>query len=229
MTTNINASKDTLAGQVINLRRGVDLPVCHSRGRNPAVVFLHGGMGNRFNLRSQYDFFHAQGREVLAYDLAGHGQSTPYKRYSLGRHRRDLTRLLAHFHISNPVLCCHSYGVPIGLEWIRRNPASALIAIAGGTHDLAPWWEVPLMKFFAWGGRHFYRLPCVQQLTNNLSSEHRNEVMERFFAECYNQNPHGHGVSGPDMGWNYDHKHAADSLSYIGKQFKEGLAKQKGN
>ena len=51
MTTNINASKDTLAGQVINLRRGVDLQVCHSRGRNPAVVFLHGGMGNRFNLR----------------------------------------------------------------------------------------------------------------------------------------------------------------------------------
>ena len=40
--------------------------------------------------------------------------------------------------------------------------------------------------------------------------------------------PGGHGVSGPDMGWNYDHKHAADSLSYIGKQFKEGLAKQKG-
>jgi len=49
MTTNINASKDTLAGQVINLRRGVDLPVCYSRGRHPAVVFLHGGMGNRFN------------------------------------------------------------------------------------------------------------------------------------------------------------------------------------
>ena len=184
MTVNIDASNDTLAGKVIHLRQGVELRVSHRPGKSPAIVFLHGGMGNRFNLRSQYEFFHAQGREVLAYDLAGHGQSSPYKRYSLGRHRRDLTRLLAHFQISKPVLCCHSYGVPIGLEWIRKQPASALIAIAGGTHNLAPWWEVPSMKFLAWGGRHFYRLPFVQQLTNYLSTNHRNEVMERFFAEC---------------------------------------------
>lgn len=39
--------------------------------------------------------------------------------------------------------------------------------------------------------------------------------------------PGGHGVSGPDMGWNYDHKHAADSLSYVGKQFKRGLEQKK--
>ncbi len=184
MTLNIDVSKDTLAGQQVHLRRGVDLQVCYSPGQSPAVVFLHGGMGNRFNLRSQYDFFQARGREVLAYDLAGHGQSTPYRRYSLGRHRRDLTRLLERFHIRNPILCCHSYGVPIGLEWVRRHPASGLIAIAGGTHNLAPWWEIPMMKFLAWGGRHFYRLPCVQQLTNYFSSERRNDVMEKFFAEC---------------------------------------------
>lgn len=38
--------------------------------------------------------------------------------------------------------------------------------------------------------------------------------------------PGGHGVSGPDMGWNYDHKHAVDSLSYVGKQFKAAVAQQ---
>ena len=184
MTVNIEASKDTLMGELVHLRRGVDLQVSHSPGKSPAVVFLHGGMGNRFNLRSQYDFFQARGREVLAYDLAGHGQSSPYKRYSLGRHRRDLTRLLERFQISAPVLCCHSYGVPIGLEWIRRHPVSGLIAIAGGTHDLAPWWEVPSMKFLAWGGRHLYRLPCLQKLTHRLTTVHRNEVIERFFTEC---------------------------------------------
>jgi pimeloyl-ACP methyl ester carboxylesterase len=184
MTVNIEASKDTLMGELVHLRRGVDLQVSHSPGKSPAVVFLHGGMGNRFNLRSQYDFFQARGREVLAYDLAGHGQSSPYKRYSLGRHRRDLTRLLERFQISAPVLCCHSYGVPIGLEWIRRHPVSGLIAIAGGTHELAPWWEVPSMKFLAWGGRHLYRLPCLQKLTHRLTTVHRNEVIERFFTEC---------------------------------------------
>lgn len=197
------ASKDTLAGQVIHLRRGVNLQVCHHPGQSPALVFLHGGMGNRFNLRSQYTFFQAQGREVLAYDLAGHGQSTPYQRYSIGRHQRDLKRLLYRFQITAPVLCCHSYGVPIGLEWARRHPVSALVLIAGGTHDLAPWWEVPLMKFLAWGGRHFYHLPCVQQLTNYLSSPHRHEVMEQFFAECpVPTEPHPYKAL--EIFWNYN-------------------------
>jgi enterochelin esterase-like enzyme len=36
--------------------------------------------------------------------------------------------------------------------------------------------------------------------------------------------PGGHGLSGPDFGWNYDHKHATDSLSYVGKSFQEALA-----
>ena len=40
--------------------------------------------------------------------------------------------------------------------------------------------------------------------------------------------PGGHGLSGPDMGWNYDHKHAADSLAYVGKWFKLALGQQKG-
>lgn len=38
--------------------------------------------------------------------------------------------------------------------------------------------------------------------------------------------PGGHGVSGPDYGWNYDHKHAVDSLSYVGKQFQAAMQKQ---
>ncbi|GAC1469654.1 MAG: hypothetical protein NVSMB70_14740 [Chamaesiphon sp.] len=32
--------------------------------------------------------------------------------------------------------------------------------------------------------------------------------------------PGGHGIVGPDVGWNYWHKHLADSLSYVGEQFK---------
>jgi enterochelin esterase-like enzyme len=36
--------------------------------------------------------------------------------------------------------------------------------------------------------------------------------------------PGGHGISGPDYGWNYDHKHARDSLTYIGWHLKNALA-----
>jgi len=174
---------DSLAGERIHLRPGVDLQVCYSRGQNPAIVFLHGGLGNRYNWRSQYEFFQSQGQTVLTYDLAGHGQSSAYKRYSIGRHRRDLFRLLHHFHIHSPVLCCHSYAVPLGLEWAKRHPVSALVAIAGGTHDLDPWWEIPLMKFQSAIGRHFYRLPIVQRLTHTISSTHKHGVMQQFFVE----------------------------------------------
>ena len=37
---------------MIRIRRGVDLKVSVTPGRSPALVFLHGGLGNRFNWRS---------------------------------------------------------------------------------------------------------------------------------------------------------------------------------
>jgi len=38
--------------------------------------------------------------------------------------------------------------------------------------------------------------------------------------------PGGHGLSGPDVGWNYFHKHLANSLNYVGEQFKIALGKR---
>jgi pimeloyl-ACP methyl ester carboxylesterase len=181
---------DYLAGQLVPVRHGVQLQVCHTAalpdlGRTePAIVFLHGGLGNRFNWRSQYEFAQSQGWQALAYDLAGHGQSSCYPRYSIGRHRRDLSRLLQHFQIEEPVLCCHSYGVPIGLEWAQRHSVKAMILICGGTHNLDPWWEIPLMKFFTWGGRHLYRLTFVKDLIEHVSSPHSHGTIRQFFAEA---------------------------------------------
>lgn len=65
----VKLKRDTLADQVVHLGWGVHLQVCHNPGQSPGLVFLHGGMGNRFNWRAQYDFFHVRGREVLAYLL----------------------------------------------------------------------------------------------------------------------------------------------------------------
>ncbi len=38
--------------------------------------------------------------------------------------------------------------------------------------------------------------------------------------------PGGHGIAGQDVGWNYWHKHLADSLSFVGKQFAIALKAQ---
>ncbi|MBH8565668.1 alpha/beta hydrolase [Nostoc sp. CENA67] len=198
-----NTFEDALAGSKIHLRRGVDLQVCHSPGVTPGIVFVHGGMGNRFNFRVQYEFAQNQGWQVLAYDLGGHGESSRYSRYSIGRHCRDLARLLHRFGIEWPVLCCHSYGVPIALEFTQCHPVSAMIAIAGGTHNLAPWWEIPLMKFMAVGGRYLYHLPGVQALNNFFSTSYRHSVIERFFAE--NPVPTDFDAyKGLEIFWNYN-------------------------
>lgn len=174
---------DPMAGEAIAIRPNLSLQVCHSPGRAPALVFLHGGLGNRYNWRAQYQFAQQQGWEALTYDLAGNGQSSPYRRYSLGRHGRDLARMLKRFQIRRPVLCCHSYGVPLGLEWAQRHPVSGLILICGGTHNLDPWWEVPLMRAMIWGGRHLFHLPGAQRLSRRLTSLHEHEQIEQFFAE----------------------------------------------
>ena len=203
MTTSHELQEDALVGRALHLRQGVKLQVCHSLGKSPALVFLHGGLGNRFNLRSQYEFAISQGWEALIYDLAGHGQSSPYPRYSIGRHCRDLARLLDCFNISAPILCCHSYGVPIGLEFAQVHPVSGIIAIAGGTHELDPWWEIPLMKSMTWFGRHIYRLPSVQKLSNFVSTSYHNSVMERFFQE--NPTPTDfHAYTALEIFWAYN-------------------------
>jgi len=203
--------RDLLVGELIQLRQGALFQVCYTSGQDPPLVFLHGGLGNRYNWRSQYEFAVAQGWEAIAYDLAGHGQSQPYPRYSIGRYRRDLSRLLHLFQIQAPVLCCHSYGVPIGLEWAQRHPVSALILICGGTHDLDPWWEIPLMKLLTWGGRHLYRLPPVKSWTEQVSSSHRHPSVQQFLAEApVPVEVHPYRALEPFWSYNFFHRRKAD-------------------
>lgn len=195
----------TIEGVRVQLGR-VALRVAYAPGQLPAIVFIHGGLGTRYNWRVQWEFFRATGQAVLAYDLAGHGESGRYRRYSIGRHRRDLTRLLRHFKIENPILCCHSYGVPIGLEWAKRHPTQALVAIGGGTHDLTPWWEIPIIKFFAIGGHHLYSWQEMNGLIKSLISAKQDELLEQFFSDSpLPSDPHPYEAI--EAFWGYDGRH----------------------
>ncbi|HEY9877046.1 MAG TPA: alpha/beta hydrolase [Leptolyngbyaceae cyanobacterium] len=199
----------------MTLRSGVTLQVCHHPGTLPAMVFLHGGLGNRFNLRSQYEFAMAQGWQVLAYDLAGHGQSGPYAQYSIGRHCRDLSRLPHRFQIRQPVLCGHSYGVPLALEWAQRHTVAGLVLIAGGTHDLDPWWEVPLMQSLRWGGRHLFRLPWVQQKFAQMASQHKHSTIQRCLEESpLPTTPHPYDALTIFWGYNFFRRKETWHLKY---------------
>lgn len=60
------------------------------------------------------------------------------------------------------------------------------------------------------------------------SSEKFHETLNELgIKNQFNTFPGGHGFSGPDMGWNYDHKHSKDSLAFVGKYFNAALAQQK--
>ncbi|MEO8891292.1 MAG: alpha/beta hydrolase-fold protein, partial [Coleofasciculaceae cyanobacterium] len=60
------------------------------------------------------------------------------------------------------------------------------------------------------------------------SSKKFHEILNQLGIENqFNIFPGGHGVTGPDFGWNYNNKHSRDSLAYVGKQFEAGLAQQK--
>jgi enterochelin esterase-like enzyme len=61
-----------------------------------------------------------------------------------------------------------------------------------------------------------------------ISTQHFHEQLNSLgIANEFNKFPGGHGIVGQDVGWNYWHKHLADSLSYVGKQFKISLVKHK--
>jgi hypothetical protein len=55
------------------------------------------------------------------------------------------------------------------------------------------------------------------------SSQQFHGVLDRLHVDnVFDAFPGGHGLSGPNFGWNY-HKHAADSLGFVGKKFQAAL------
>ncbi len=46
-----DSTTDSLSGQLVPIRRRVNLQVSYHAGETPGIVFIHGGLGNRFNWR----------------------------------------------------------------------------------------------------------------------------------------------------------------------------------
>ncbi|WP_026073148.1 alpha/beta hydrolase [Nodosilinea nodulosa] len=54
------------------------------------------------------------------------------------------------------------------------------------------------------------------------SSQTFHQTLEQMgISNVFHIFPGGHGMSGPDIGWNYFHKHLTDSLTYVGQQFEQ--------
>jgi len=114
----------------------VKLEVQELEGAEPALVFLHEGLGSAALWREFPDrLARATGRRALVYSRAGHGQSdlpdadrTP--RFMHEEALDVLPGLLEDAGIERPVLVGHSDGGSIALIHAARHPVSALVLLA---------------------------------------------------------------------------------------------------
>jgi len=105
-------------------------------GAEPALVFLHEGLGS---IRLWRDFparvAKATGRKALVYDRYGYGQSDVLKEEKVDvkfmhRGAQELAEVLKAFRIKKPVLVGHSDGASIALIYSGLNEVERLVVLA---------------------------------------------------------------------------------------------------
>jgi pimeloyl-ACP methyl ester carboxylesterase len=107
-----------------------------SAGAEPALVFLHEGLGSVALWRDFPDrLAQATGRRMLVYSRAGHGNSHVPEAPRTPRFMHDealdvLPPLLQQHGIERPVLVGHSDGASIALIHASRHPVSKLVLLA---------------------------------------------------------------------------------------------------
>ncbi len=82
----------------------------------PAIVFVHGWSCDRTYWQDQIEFFAAD-RQVVAIDLAGHGESSMERTdYTIAAFGDDVAVVLERHGITDAILVGHSMGGPVVVE-----------------------------------------------------------------------------------------------------------------
>ncbi|MDS0223229.1 alpha/beta hydrolase [Haloarcula sp. S1AR25-5A] len=150
----------------VPVSESVELETLHLPGPDPAIVFVHGGLGSLWNPYPQLDAFEGP-HELVTYALAGNGNSTMRQEQSLSGHVADLLNLLDELGITNPIIHGHSYGTALAIEYAKRHPTAGLVLHAGGDHDLTPAGEKPLLRLFL--ALRLYKIPANDALIRQLA------------------------------------------------------------
>jgi len=107
----------------------------HGQVTDPAVVFLHHGLGSTYSWRSQIEAFSKGDYYVIAYDRWGYGKSESRPYLSVPDFRQDLLdleALLDALNIEKVALIGHSDGGTIALYFTVEHPkrVSCLVTVA---------------------------------------------------------------------------------------------------
>jgi len=132
----------------------------------PAIIFIHGWCCDRSYWEAQLPYF-TQKYEVVAIDLAGHGESgLDRKEWTMGAFGEDVVAVVNNLNLDQVVLVGHSMGGPVILEAARRMP-KRVIGLVGVdtlqnfedklTQEQIDDWFTPLRSNFAEPTRDFVR------------------------------------------------------------------------
>ncbi|NIW47938.1 MAG: alpha/beta fold hydrolase [Gammaproteobacteria bacterium] len=201
--------------ELIEIFPDFKLDVLHTAGQKPALVFIHGGLGNLWNHYAQFSHFY-QRQEILAYSLAGNGNSDQHIKHSLQTHIDDLKNLLTLYEIQRPILCGWSYGTALVLEYSKKHPVDGLIFTGGAAFGMTPAWELPMMKIILF--LRLYKIipggPFMKQLAS-WAVLHPNSP-DRLLDEVLKTNPFPRRRSAwktvVDDFWNYDGRENLDRI-----------------
>lgn len=92
-------------------------------GDGPAVILLHGGLGNAGNWGHQIPALAAAGYRIIAMDTRGHGRSTTdHSPYHYSRLATDLLALMDHLALPDAALVGWSDGACTALELAKQHP-----------------------------------------------------------------------------------------------------------
>jgi pimeloyl-ACP methyl ester carboxylesterase len=115
---------------------GVDTYYTDSGGTGTPVVFIHGLSLDLTYWSPEIGALSGSGYRCIAYDWRGMGQSggaTP--QYSMNDLADDLNALIGALNLSNPILCGHSQGGIIALQFAVSYPGKASKLVLADT----PW------------------------------------------------------------------------------------------
>ncbi|WP_167837510.1 alpha/beta fold hydrolase [Halosimplex halophilum] len=193
----------------------VELETLHLSGPDPAIVFVHGGLGSLWNPYPQLAAFEGE-HELVTYSLAGNGNSTARPTQSLAGHVSDLRQLLDELQIDQPIVHGHSYGTAVAIEYAKRHPIAGVVLHAGGDHDLTPAWEKPLLRLFL--ALRLYRIPVNDALIRQLAYTvgFHEETSPAVVEDFLQSNPLPHRRSAwttvTEGFWGYDGRSTMDQI-----------------
>lgn len=165
--------------------------------RGKTIVFVHGAAGNYRIWLNQLRFL-SQAHRTIALDLPGHGESQGDGADSVAAYRETVKAFADALKLSRFVLCGHSMGGGLALDFALRYPEllQGIISVSGAaTFQVDPKWLTLLGKdpAQAWQisrGRRFSKstaMPLIQQVEAEALKT-RVEVAVKDFTACANFN-----------------------------------------